>query len=145
MATRSSSKRWCERWSKTAPWRAGPGHYELTRPLAHIRVPPTIQATLAARIDRLSAEHKAVLQAAAVIGRDFPVPVLAGVTDVTDDVLEDAMRALCGAELLQETAGGPVGRIPVLASPDPGGRLRLAAGGTTGAAAHGGGRDAREG
>ena len=86
-----------------------PGHYQLTRPLAHIRVPPTIQATLAARIDRLSAEHKAVLQAAAVIGRAFPVPVLAGVTDVTDDVLEDAMRALCGAELLQETIGGPVG------------------------------------
>ena len=86
-----------------------PGHYQLTRPLAHIRVPPTIQATLAARIDRLSAEHKATLQAAAVIGRAFPVPVLAGVTDVTDDVLEDAMRALCGAELLQETAGGPVG------------------------------------
>ena len=85
-----------------------PGHYELTRPLARIRVPPTIQATLAARIDRLSAEHKATLQAAAVIGRAFPVAVLAGVTDVTDNVLDDAMRALCGAELLQETAGGPV-------------------------------------
>ena len=86
-----------------------PGHYRLTRPLAHIRVPPTIQATLAARIDRLSAEQKATLQAAAVIGRAFPVPVLAGVTDLTDDVLADALRALCGAELLQETAGGPVG------------------------------------
>ena len=84
-----------------------PGNYELTRPPAHIRVPPTIQATLAARIDRLSAEHKATLQAAAVIGRAFAVPLLAGVTDLTDDVLEDAMRALCGAELLQETAGGP--------------------------------------
>jgi tetratricopeptide (TPR) repeat protein len=85
-----------------------PGHYELTRPLADIRVPPTIQATLAARIDRLSAEHKATLQAAAAIGRAFPVAVLAAVTDVTNDVLEDAMRVLCGAELLQEVTGQPV-------------------------------------
>jgi class 3 adenylate cyclase/tetratricopeptide (TPR) repeat protein len=86
-----------------------PGNYELTRPLTQVRVPPTIQATLAARIDRLSAEHKATLQAAAVIGRAFSVTVLAGVTDSTDDALDDAVRALCGAELLQETAGGPVG------------------------------------
>ena len=85
-----------------------PGNYQLTRPLAHVRVPPTIQATLAARIDRLSAEHKAVLQAAAVIGRAFSVPVLAGVIGVTDDVLDDAVRVLCGAELLQETAGPDV-------------------------------------
>ena len=85
-----------------------PGNYQLTRPLAQVRVPPTIQATLAARIDRLSAEHKAVLQAAAVIGRAFAVPVLAGVTGVTDDVLDEAVRVLCGAELLQETAGQAV-------------------------------------
>ncbi len=107
MATRSSSKRWCERWSKTAPCTGGPGNYQLTRPLAQVRVPPTIQATLAARIDRLSAEHKGVLQAAAVIGRAFAVPVLAGVIGVTDDVLDEAVRVLCGAELLQETAGQP--------------------------------------
>jgi class 3 adenylate cyclase len=85
----------------------GPGNYQLTRPLAHTRVPPTIQATLAARIDRLSADHKAVLQAAAVIGRAFAVPVLAGVSDVTDEALDDALRMLCGAELLQETASQP--------------------------------------
>ncbi len=84
-----------------------PGDYRLSRSLAHIRVPPTIQATLAARIDRLSAEHKAALQAAAVIGRAFLRPVLAGVTDVTEDVLDDALRVLCGAELLQETTGQP--------------------------------------
>jgi class 3 adenylate cyclase len=85
-----------------------PGRYRLARPLGHIRVPPTIQATLAARIDRLSAEHKAVLQAAAVIGRTLPEPVLARVTDLTDEVLEDALRVLCGAELLQEAAASPL-------------------------------------
>jgi tetratricopeptide (TPR) repeat protein len=85
-----------------------PGRYRLSRPLSDVRVPPTVQATLAARIDRLSDEHKAVLQAAAVIGRIFPEPVLAGVTGSTDEALEEAVRVLCGAELLQETAGQPV-------------------------------------
>jgi class 3 adenylate cyclase/tetratricopeptide (TPR) repeat protein len=84
-----------------------PGSYRLTRSLAHVRVPPTIQATLAARIDRLSAEHKTVLQAAAVIGRAFAVPVLAGATGLTEAVLDDALRVLCSAELLQQTAGQP--------------------------------------
>ena len=38
-----------------------------------IQVPATVQAILAARIDRLRPELKRLLQAAAVVGKDVPV------------------------------------------------------------------------
>jgi class 3 adenylate cyclase len=49
----------------------GSNRYRLTRRLDQLRVPPSVQAVLAARIDRLPTERKAVLQTAAVIGRTF--------------------------------------------------------------------------
>ncbi len=85
-----------------------PGAYRLTRPLEQVGVPATVQAVLAARIDRLSAEHKAVLQSAAVIGRTFAEPVLARVTGKQADAMTDALAALCAAELLQEAQRYPV-------------------------------------
>ncbi|MDY7039577.1 MAG: adenylate/guanylate cyclase domain-containing protein [Chloroflexota bacterium] len=45
--------------------------WKATRSLSDIRVPETIQGMLGARIDRLSASHKATLQKAAIIGRNF--------------------------------------------------------------------------
>jgi predicted ATPase len=44
--------------------------------LSSIRVPATVQAILAARIDRLDPEDKRMLQSAAVIGREFSLPLL---------------------------------------------------------------------
>jgi class 3 adenylate cyclase/tetratricopeptide (TPR) repeat protein len=81
----------------------GPGDYRLTRPLHELKVPPSVQAVLAARIDRLPADHKAVLQTAAVIGRSFAEPVLAHV--IGEQKLGEALRALCASELLQEAGG----------------------------------------
>jgi hypothetical protein len=52
------------------------GAYRLARPLATIQVPATIQAVLAARIDRLPPEDKALLQMASVVGKDVPFAVL---------------------------------------------------------------------
>jgi class 3 adenylate cyclase/tetratricopeptide (TPR) repeat protein len=86
----------------------GPGAYRLTRPLDEVRIPPSVQAVLAARIDRLSSEDKAVLQTAAVIGRTFPETVLARVAGVFGETLEETLRRLCAAELLQETQHYPV-------------------------------------
>ena len=54
------------------------GAYRLTRPSSTSTIPATVQAILAARIDRLAPEAKRLLQAAAVIGTDVPVPLLAG-------------------------------------------------------------------
>ena len=45
-----------------------PGAYRLAQALPAIQVPATVQAVLAARIDRLPADAKHLLQTAAVIG-----------------------------------------------------------------------------
>jgi len=84
-----------------------PGAYRLTRALAEARVPATVQAVLAARIDRLPERDKRVLQTAAVIGRTFPQGVLQAVAMATGEDPMAALRALCAAEFLQEEAGAP--------------------------------------
>jgi predicted ATPase len=52
------------------------GGYRLTRPIQAIEVPATVQVILAARIDRLPAEDKQLLQTASVIGKDVPFVLL---------------------------------------------------------------------
>jgi adenylate cyclase len=76
--------------------------YRLIRPVEEIRVPASVQAVLAARIDRLPPAQKELLQAAAVIGRTFSATVLAVVVDREADALDDDLRAMCAAEMLQE-------------------------------------------
>jgi predicted ATPase len=53
------------------------GEIKLTRPLSGIRILTTVQAMLAARIDRLPADEKDLLQTLAVIGREFPLVLVA--------------------------------------------------------------------
>src|SRR5205814_3343184 len=48
------------------------GAYRLVEHIRGIEVPPTVQALLAARVDRLGPEEKRLLQAASVIGKDVP-------------------------------------------------------------------------
>ena len=45
----------------------------LTKALGDLKIPPTVQAILAARIDRLPPDEKNLLQTLAVIGKDFPL------------------------------------------------------------------------
>src|SRR5712691_1961499 len=52
------------------------GAYRLAQSLPTIQVPATVQAVLAARIDRLPPEEKQLLQAAAAIGTEVPWPLL---------------------------------------------------------------------
>ena len=84
-----------------------PGTYRLTRPLEPARLPASVQSVLAARIDRLAAEYKPVLQSAAVIGRTFGEAVLARVVGKAVEVLAESLSALCAAELLQGRSGTP--------------------------------------
>ena len=55
-----------------------PGAYQLVQPLQGMQMPATVQAVLAARIDRLPPEDKRLLQTAAVIGTDVPFAPAAG-------------------------------------------------------------------
>jgi predicted ATPase len=66
-------------------------------------IPDTVQAVLAARIDRLSASAKHVLQVAAVIGKDVPLPLLEGVVALPPAVLQPSLEHLRTAGFLYET------------------------------------------
>jgi class 3 adenylate cyclase/tetratricopeptide (TPR) repeat protein len=80
------------------------GAYRLGKPLAAIQVPPTVQAVLASRIDRLPAEEKRLLQSAAVIGTDVPLTVLRAVADMPEDAFARSLASLLVSELLYEAA-----------------------------------------
>jgi DNA-binding SARP family transcriptional activator/tetratricopeptide (TPR) repeat protein len=78
------------------------GRYRLARPVPDAAVPATVQAVLAARIDRLEAREKGVLQTAAVIGREVPRSVLERVATLDAAALEDALAALVASEFVHE-------------------------------------------
>jgi class 3 adenylate cyclase/tetratricopeptide (TPR) repeat protein len=80
-----------------------PGAYRLAQPLAELNVPPSVQAVLAARIDRLAPDDKRLLQAAAVIGKDVRLAVLREVSDLPEEELRPALARLQAAEFLLET------------------------------------------
>jgi predicted ATPase len=80
------------------------GAYRLVRLAADLRLPCTIQAVLAARIDRLAELEKRVLQTAAVIGRDFTEPILRRVAELSDFDLTAALQKLTSAEFVYEEA-----------------------------------------
>lgn len=80
-----------------------PGAYRLTRSIDTVQIPATVQAILAARIDRLPPELKRLLQAASVMGKDVPVALLESVAELTGDDLRSALSALQTAEFLYET------------------------------------------
>jgi class 3 adenylate cyclase/tetratricopeptide (TPR) repeat protein len=79
------------------------GAYRLAQLLQSIQVPATVQAVLAARIDRLPPETKRLLQTAAVIGTEVLFPLLAAITDLPDTDLRHHLAQLQAAEFLYET------------------------------------------
>jgi class 3 adenylate cyclase/tetratricopeptide (TPR) repeat protein len=77
------------------------GQRRLTR--MPMTVPDTVQAVLAARIDRLLPDDKRVLQTASVIGKDVPRWLLEAVVDVAPDALAPSLARLQAARFLYET------------------------------------------
>ncbi len=73
------------------------------RPTPGSPVPDTVEGVLMARIDRLAAEDKRVLQAAAVIGRTLPFLLLQAILEPADEALRERLARLQGAEFLYET------------------------------------------
>jgi predicted ATPase/class 3 adenylate cyclase len=80
-----------------------PEGYRLAKALPSIEVPGTVQAVLAARIDRLPHEEKRLLQTAAVIGTEVPLPLLQAIADTPDEALYHSLAHLQAAEFLYET------------------------------------------
>jgi adenylate cyclase len=75
----------------------------LTKPLAELKIPPTVQAILASRIDRLPPDEKELLQTLAVIGREFALSLVRRVYDGRkDNELERMLADLQTAEFIYE-------------------------------------------
>ncbi len=80
------------------------GSYRLEKTLESTQVPVTVQAVLAARIDRLAPEEKRLLQSAAVVGKDVPFALLQSIADQSQDELRLSLTRLQAAEFLYETS-----------------------------------------
>lgn len=80
-----------------------PGAYICHLDSADVTVPATVQATIAARIDRLGAASKRTLHTAAVIGSRFEAELLSRVDE------RAALPELLAAELLDLIPGSPSG------------------------------------
>ena len=76
------------------------GEYSLMDNVDEIAVPATVQAVLAARIDRLASGAKSILNAAAVIGSRFDVDTLQTLLPEMDAM---ALAELVSAELVDQT------------------------------------------
>jgi class 3 adenylate cyclase/predicted ATPase len=68
-------------------------------------IPPTLQQSLAARLDRLG-EAREVAQIGAVLGRDFTYALLSAVGEIDDRSLRSALDRLAGADLLLAEGAG---------------------------------------
>ncbi len=84
------------------------GAYRLTTAVEALNVPASVQAVLAARIDRLPEREKQVLQTASVIGKTFSEALLgrvvASVATIGETELSASLSALVAAEFLYEAA-----------------------------------------
>jgi class 3 adenylate cyclase/tetratricopeptide (TPR) repeat protein len=71
-------------------------------------LPTTVEAVIGARIDLLPESEKALLQTAAIIGKEFPFEVVRAVTGLSDTAARPQLRRLRAAELIQprQTAMG---------------------------------------
>ena len=78
------------------------GRVTLVKPLVSLKIPPTVQAILAARIDRLHNDEKNLLQTLAVLGREFVLSLARAVAGKTEDELERLIVNLQLGEFVYE-------------------------------------------
>ncbi|MGH7822795.1 MAG: ATP-binding protein, partial [Candidatus Binatia bacterium] len=87
------------------------GRYRQVRDVQGTEIPATVHAVLAARIDRLAEREKRVVQAASVVGKIIPEPILRTVVKVPESDLAAAVSALRDVELLYDEAIYPEARF----------------------------------
>jgi class 3 adenylate cyclase/tetratricopeptide (TPR) repeat protein len=79
------------------------GAYALTKTPERLEIPATVQALLAARIDRLAPADKRLLQAASVIGTEVPFALLQEIGGGSESLLLESLARLCAGEFLFES------------------------------------------
>jgi class 3 adenylate cyclase/predicted ATPase len=83
------------------------GHYRLERELESLRIPTTVQGVLCARMDRLAAAEKELLQTLAVIGKEFPWSLLRQVVTLPEDEMRRLLARLQAGDFLYERPAFP--------------------------------------
>jgi predicted ATPase len=83
------------------------GNYRVEKVPTELHISPTVHGVLAARIDRLAVEEKALLQQLAVIGREFPVSLIRQVITQPEDELYRLLASLQRKEFLYERPAFP--------------------------------------
>jgi class 3 adenylate cyclase/tetratricopeptide (TPR) repeat protein len=78
------------------------GAYRLVKAARVVQLPDTVQAILAARIDRLPPEEKSLLQSASVVGQNVPLPQLRAIAGLAEDDLTRGLAHLQSAEFIYE-------------------------------------------
>jgi class 3 adenylate cyclase/predicted ATPase len=78
------------------------GVVRLVKPLKSARIPATVQGVLAARVDRLPADAKQLLQTLSVIGHEFPLSLIRAVLTRSDDELNRMLNDLQLGEFIYE-------------------------------------------
>jgi DNA-binding SARP family transcriptional activator/predicted ATPase/class 3 adenylate cyclase len=79
-----------------------PGAYTSPAEIRNLRVPPTIQSVIAARIDRLPKEERWLLQNAAIVGREVSLTILALVAGLDEAATAEGLNKLQDAGFLYE-------------------------------------------
>ena len=79
------------------------GAYELARAPERLEIPATVQALIAARVDRLAPADKQVLQAASVIGTEVPFTLLSTIGAESENALLESLARLRAGEFLCES------------------------------------------
>ncbi len=80
------------------------GRWTVGGELAELGLPSSVRDVVGRRVERLGEDALRVLSLAAVIGREFPVDMLARLTDIGEDALLDVMDAAVAAAVLVESA-----------------------------------------
>ena len=83
------------------------GSYRLEGTPTELRISPTVQGVLAARIDRLAPKEKEFLHQLAVIGREFPLSLVRHVVSQPEEELYRLLASLQSKEFLYEQPAFP--------------------------------------
>ena len=80
------------------------GRWHIVGDLAELGLPESVREVVGRRVERLGAEARTALSAAAVIGRDFEIELLVAVVDLSEAQVLDLLEEAVGASLLKESA-----------------------------------------
>jgi len=81
--------------------------YALDRPIRPFAIPPSLHASLLARLDRLGPAAKEMAQIGAAIGRDFSYELLAAVAQRSEAELKDPLSRIVNAGLVFQRGSPP--------------------------------------